>query len=75
MGNTTNAAANELTTASTESPSSSDNSSLEGMYMHTIVQYIYIRICIDQAPFNCYYGQVVYDVKIMVDEVFDFQRS
>ena len=63
MGSTTNAAANELTTASTESPSSSDNSSLEGMYMHTIVQYIYIRICIDQAPFNCYYGQVVYDVK------------
>ena len=63
MGNTTNAAANELTTASTESPSSSDNSSLEGMYMHTIVQYIYIRICIDQAPFNCYFGQVVYDVK------------
>ena len=63
MGNTTNAAANELTTASTKSPSSSDNSSLEGMYMHTIVQYIYIRICIDQAPFNCYYGQVVYDVK------------
>ena len=44
MGNTTNAAAIELTTASTESPSSSDNSSLEGMYMHTIVQYIYIRI-------------------------------
>ena len=32
MGNTTNATANELTTASTESPSSSDNSSLEGMY-------------------------------------------
>ena len=63
MGSTTNAAANEVTTASTESPSSSDNSSLEGMYMHTIVQYIYIRICIDQAPFNCYYGQVVYDVK------------
>ena len=63
MGNTTKAAANELATASTESPSSSDNSSLEGMYMHTIVQYIYIRICIDQAPFNCYYGQVVYDVK------------
>ena len=52
MGNTTNAAANELTL-----------SSLEGMYMHTIVQYIYIRICIDQAHFNCYYGQVVYDVK------------
>ena len=63
MGNTTNAAANELSTASTESPSSSDNSSLEGIYMHTIVQFIYIRICIDQAPFNCYYGQVVYDVK------------
>ena len=63
MVNTTNAAAIELITASTESPSSSDNSSLEGMYMHTIVQYIYIRICIDQTPFNCYYGQVVYDIK------------
>ena len=63
MVNTTNAAANELTTAPTKSPSSSDNSSLEGMYMHTIVQYIYIRICIDQAPVNCYYGQVVFDVK------------
>ena len=31
MGSTTNAAANESTTASTESPSSSDNSSLEGI--------------------------------------------
>ena len=40
MGNTTNEAANELTTAPTKSPSSSDNSSLEGMYMHIIVQYI-----------------------------------
>ena len=63
MGSTTNAATNELTTAYTDSPSSSDNSSLEGMYMHTILQYIYMMICIDQAPFNCYYGQVMYDNK------------
>ena len=33
------------------------------MYSHNCTVYLHQDICIDQAPVNCYYGQVVYDVK------------